>query len=177
MLDTLTIRRLTRMVTPKAAARLRAFRRDAESALLGKIAGVVPIWPRPARSWNNSAEKLRNPFAGHRLSAMRSPMPCIMVLLFALAISAAAAEDVKRQDVENRIELPGFSILPPAGCDWRPYSAPQQGILVMFSKTKNTDQGAEKLQSFVLLGTSRFVELPYEDNQQLRDKLRENLRA
>jgi hypothetical protein len=24
--------------------------------------GVFPIWPRPTRSWNSSAEKLRNPF-------------------------------------------------------------------------------------------------------------------
>jgi hypothetical protein len=116
-------------------------------------------------------------FAGDRLSATRSPISCIMVSLFALAISAAAAENVKSQDAENRIELPGFSILPPAGRDWRPYSVPQQGILVMFSKIKNADQGADKLQSFVLLGTSRFIELPYEDDQQLRDKLRENLRT
>jgi len=41
MLDSLTKRRLTRVVTDKAAVHLRAFRRDAEHALPGKIAGVV----------------------------------------------------------------------------------------------------------------------------------------
>jgi hypothetical protein len=41
MLDTLTKRRLTRVVTDKAAVHLRAFRREAEGALPGKIAGVV----------------------------------------------------------------------------------------------------------------------------------------
>ena len=41
MLDTLTERRLKTVVTDKAASHLRAFCRDAERALPGKIAGVV----------------------------------------------------------------------------------------------------------------------------------------
>jgi predicted nucleotidyltransferase len=41
MLDVSTKRRLTTVVTDKAAVHLRAFRRDAERALPGKIASVV----------------------------------------------------------------------------------------------------------------------------------------
>jgi predicted nucleotidyltransferase len=41
MLDTLTKRRLKTVVTDRAAAHLRAFRREAERALPGKIASVV----------------------------------------------------------------------------------------------------------------------------------------
>ncbi len=41
MLDTLTKRRLTGVVTDRAAAHLRTFRRDAEQALPGKVTGVV----------------------------------------------------------------------------------------------------------------------------------------
>jgi hypothetical protein len=121
MLDTLTTRRLTRMVTPKAAARLRAFRR-----YLGKSPALFRFGdgPRVHGTIRRRSSATRLQVIKYRLSAMRSPIPCIMVLLFALAISAAAAEDVTRQDAENRIELPGFSILPPAGRDWRPYSAP-----------------------------------------------------
>jgi hypothetical protein len=112
-----------------------------------------------------------------KVCAMRSPFLCIVVSQFALVISAVAAQSETGRDVENRIELPGFSVVPPTGRDWRPYAGPQKGILVMFSKTKNADQGAEKLHSFVLLATSQFSELPYEDEQRLRDKLGENLRA
>jgi hypothetical protein len=109
--------------------------------------------------------------------AMRSSIPCIIVFLFAVATSAAVAQNETSREAENRIQLPGFSVVPPTGRDWRPYTEPQKGILLMFSKTKNADQGADKLQSFVLLGTSRFMELPYEDEQQVRNRLGETLRA
>ena len=99
----------------------------------------------------------------------------LMVSLSALTISAAS-ESENGRDTKNRIELPGFSILPPIGRGWQPYSEPQKGILVMYSKTKNADQGPEKLRSFVLLGTVQFLELPYQDEPKLRAKLRE-LRA
>jgi uncharacterized protein len=41
MLDTLTKRPLTKVITGRAAAHLRAFRREAEHALPGKVASVV----------------------------------------------------------------------------------------------------------------------------------------
>jgi hypothetical protein len=47
--------------------RSRKFRRGMDGELLEKtksiFGGVFPIWPRPARSWNSSADKLRNPFS------------------------------------------------------------------------------------------------------------------
>jgi hypothetical protein len=49
--------------------------------------------------------------------------------------------------------------------------------MALFSKLKYADQGHEKVHSFVLLATSRFIELPYEDEQQLYNSFRESLQA
>ena len=111
---------------------------------------------------------------------MCRPIPTIlMVLLSALAISAAAAQGERAWDVESRIELPGFSILPPTGLNWSRFSEPKRGLF-LFSELKYADQGREKVHSFVLLAHWLSLELPYEaydDDRQMLDRLRESLRA
>jgi hypothetical protein len=47
-----------------------------------------------------------------------------MMPLLAFATSVAIAESQNSQERVSRIELPGFSVLPPTGSGWRPYSEP-----------------------------------------------------
>ena len=108
-----------------------------------------------------------------RVSFLAAASLC--TILTSIAISQAQT----RQDPVARIELPGFSILPPTGLNWSRYSEPNRNIF-LFSKLKYADQGREKVHSFVLLAHWLHLELPneaYEDERQLLDSLRESLRA
>jgi hypothetical protein len=82
-----------------------------------------------------------------------------------------------RQDAVNRLRLLGFSVIPPPDENWHRNAAPQKGIQIMFSALKNADNGADRIRSFVIMAHTQFVEVPYEDQRQLRAYLRDSLRT